>query len=145
MPSAGIVAGFFQVKQELTKERWGYLADLLDRLGIAVVRKQLDLLTIEAQSTICHPRGFAINEKSFLSVQQVIVNGRKNLKSPLDLDFCGHLAHSFVFCAPNTTICGGYNQKTTYIQVFLSGSRRAKHAEIALRYGLKIHMLEQSI
>jgi hypothetical protein len=46
--STGIMTVNFQDKQVLTKKRRDDLTDLLDRLVIAVIREQLDLLAVEA-------------------------------------------------------------------------------------------------
>jgi hypothetical protein len=59
-----VMAIFFQVEQILTKKRWIDLTGLLDRLGTAVIRKQLDLFTIGAQNPFSNSCCFVIDEES---------------------------------------------------------------------------------
>jgi hypothetical protein len=62
------MAGFFQVKQKLAEKRRGDLTDFLNRLSFTIIRKQFDLLAVEAQSTFCDTPSFAINQKRFQPV-----------------------------------------------------------------------------
>ncbi len=64
MHPTSVMTIFFQVEQILTKKRWIDLTGLLDRVDTAVIRKQLDLLTIEAQNPFSNSCCFAIDEES---------------------------------------------------------------------------------
>jgi hypothetical protein len=55
--------------------------NIFDNQGLVFYTNPL----VEAQSTVCHLQGFAVDQELFQPVQQIITYIR-NLKSPLGLD-----------------------------------------------------------